>query len=676
MVNQNNSNRVTPNETININLQPQASPVDKTIAYQPDLSDAKKSAATADSLAKIGQGAFNYDVYLKREAADTMLNAVAETEAQGGNKKEWADVSKNVQGVAKFNPYIKDSYRTLTAQNIYRSSVLKLSANPNLEKMNSEDFNKFITDTKNEMFTAIKEAKIDPKNYINYVEKFNTDCYNISQAYVAKNSEYNYKNSLIEHSADLGFQLGVNSFNAKSASSKTEAITVALNSKLEQLSVLGTPKDDVAQVIATGIKSYIVNNDVNAPALEASIRDLKINGQPINEIVPNFNYEVHQMIREARRTQYEERQVDYENEQLTLKINTKDANKDFFNWYKQNPKATPAELQTHAMGLIDKFGLQEDGFGFLAEVVKDRSIFTRLKTVESNPDVQQELGALAVTGKLTGERIEKELLNGNLNIDDGLKLHDRIDREAKAEVKALEVDLNQFDTQLKDNGVYGTQLKRDPALIQMRNKVNQLKVDLDAGRITKEQAQTQASYYAQYMNEYLKMKATKNKNEDLLLNANYLRGLSYPTYNEQAATSAFKKLGFTRGSYGQRVANITSGINPNRTINGKKSPHSGYDLAATEGTPILNTYKPAVVVRAGYLPDFGNYVVLKYSNGNYCRMGHLNNITSGLLGKTIQPQERIGYVGNTGATTGAHLHTDFLNKNFLKINVETFAKGL
>lgn len=674
MVNQNNSNRVTPNETININLQPQASPVDRTISYQPDLNDAKKSAATADSLAKLGQGLNHIEPILRREADEAITAAEAGID---DNKKEWADVSKNIEGLAKFNPYIKDSYRTLTAQNIYRGSVLKLSANPNLEKMNSEDFNKFISTTKNEMLNAFTESKVNPANYANYVEKFNTDCYNISQVYVAKNSEYNYKNSLIEHSSDLGFQLGANSFNAKSESSKTEAITVALNSKLEQLSALGVPKDDVAQVIATGIKSYIVNNDVNAPALEASIRDLKINGQPINEIVPNFNYEVHQMIREARRTKYEERQVDYENEQLTLKINTKDANKDFFNWYKQNPKATPAEFQTQAMGLINKFNLQEDGFGFLAEVVKDRSIFTRLKTVESNPDVQQELGALAVTGKLTGERIEKELLNGNLNIDDGLKLHDRIDREAKAEVKALEVDLNQFDTQLKDNGVYGTQLKRDPTLIQMRNKVNQLKVDLDAGQITKEQAQTQAGYYTQYMNEYLKMKTTKNKNEDLLLNANYLRGLSYPTYNEQAATSAFKKLGFTRGGYGQRIAHINSGINPDRVLsNGVNSPHAGYDLAGVEGTPILNTYKPAVVVRAGYLSDFGNYVVLKYSNGNYCRMGHLKNITSGLLGKTIQPQERIGYVGNTGKSTGAHLHTDFLNKNFLRINVETFAKGL
>lgn len=679
MANRNNDSRVTPNETVNINLQPQAAPVDKTISYQPDLTAAKQSAATADSLAKLGQGMLNYDGYLRREANDAVLTAVADSEAEGGNKKEWADVSKNIDGLAKFNPYIKDSYKTLTAQDIYRSSVLKLSSNPNLEKMESSAFNKFVGDTKTEMLSAFKESGLDPSNYVNFVEKFSKDVYATSQVYSVKNSEYNYQNSLVYHSSDLGFQLGVNAYNAKSTSSKTEAITVALNTKLDKLSVLGVPKDDAAKVLTSGIQSYIIDNaeSLSSTALEASVKDLKIYGQPINEIVPNYAYAVHQLVNQAKRTKFDERKADYEDKQLTLAINTKDANKEFFSWYKQNQSATPAALQTQALGLVTKFGLQEDGFGFLAEVVKDRSILTKLKTVESNPNVQQELGALAVTGKLTGQRIETELLNGNLNIDDGLKLHDRIDRDAKAEVKALDTDLKTFDTQLKDTGIYGTQLKRDSTLLQMRNKVNQLKIDVDNGTITKEVAQQKANEFSQYMAEYTKFKTNRNKDASLLLNGTYVRNQPYPTYNFNKASNAFKNIAYLRGGYGQKInGNITSGINPNRVINGKKSPHGGYDLGANEGQAILNCNMSGTVIKAGYLDDFGNYLIIKYNNGTYARMGHLQNNTSSLVNKSIAANQKIGYVGHTGFATGSHLHADFFDRNLTRINAETFAKGL
>jgi hypothetical protein len=470
MVYRNNNSRVTPEETVNINLQPQAAPVDKTISYQPDLTEAKKSAANADALAKLGQGAVNIEPVL-REVADKAIEAAAIL--AGNNRSEFASVSRNVKGLAKFNPYLQDSFKELTAQDIYQTQVLKIISNPNLEKMESSQVDKFLSDAKQEMLLAYKETKLPPHSYAKFVEAFNERNFEIKQKYVVDNAEYNYKNVLIKQSSDLGRKIGLNTYNVKSQGDKSLVITLTLNEKIKELTDLGTPKDDVAKVLTSGIQSYIIDNadTINSASLATAVKDLKINGQPINEIIPNYDYAVHQLVNQAKRTKYEERKADYEDKQLTLAINTKDANKEFFSWYKQNQSATPAALQTQALGLVNKFGLQEDGFGFLAEVVKDRSILTKLKTVESNPNVQQELGALAVTGKLTGQRIETELLNGNLNIDDGLKLHDRIDRDAKAEVKALDTDLKTFDTQLKDTGIYGIQLKRDSTLLQMRNKV-------------------------------------------------------------------------------------------------------------------------------------------------------------------------------------------------------------
>jgi murein DD-endopeptidase MepM/ murein hydrolase activator NlpD len=179
------------------------------------------------------------------------------------------------------------------------------------------------------------------------------------------------------------------------------------------------------------------------------------------------------------------------------------------------------------------------------------------------------------------------------------------------------------------------------------------------------------------MAEYTKFKTNRNKDASLLLNGTYVRNQPYPTYNFSEASNAFKKLGYIRGGVGQKInGNITSGINPNRVINGKKSPHGGYDIGAAEGQTILNCNMAGTVVKAGYLDDFGNFLIIKYNNGTYARMGHLKNNTSALVNKTISPNQKLGYVGHTGHATGSHLHADFFDRNLTRINAETFAKGL
>jgi murein DD-endopeptidase MepM/ murein hydrolase activator NlpD len=82
------------------------------------------------------------------------------------------------------------------------------------------------------------------------------------------------------------------------------------------------------------------------------------------------------------------------------------------------------------------------------------------------------------------------------------------------------------------------------------------------------------------------------------------------------------------------------------------------------------------VIYAGYLSDFGNYVVVKYDNGSYARFGHLSSSTKHLLGKKITPNAFLGYAGSTGRSTGVHLHVDFWDKNRNLISVEKFQKGI
>ena len=268
---QNNNNRVKSDFVEDLTLNPQAAPVDKLIKYQPDLAEASRTRANAEALVKIGQGIIDYDIHLQKAAQESALVAYEKTEAIN-NKKEWERVSKNVEGMAKFNPYIKDSYKRLVAQDIYRSSVLKINSNPNLSKMSESEFYQFINDTKQEMFTAFNEVELDPRHYAEFVEKFSKDCYNMSQTYTIKNSEYNYNNSLIKQGSDLAFRLGTNTYGLKTEVEKTQAITNTINDKIKECLEAGIPKDDIAKsVLGVALQSYIVENADNINSMMPKI---------------------------------------------------------------------------------------------------------------------------------------------------------------------------------------------------------------------------------------------------------------------------------------------------------------------------------------------------------------------------------------------------------------------
>lgn len=81
------------------------------------------------------------------------------------------------------------------------------------------------------------------------------------------------------------------------------------------------------------------------------------------------------------------------------------------------------------------------------------------------------------------------------------------------------------------------------------------------------------------------------------------------------------------------------------------------DLAASAGAPIRAAAAGEVIVSktGGWNGGYGNYIVIKHSNGTQTLYAHNSSNAVG-VGASVGQGEVIGYVGNTGRSTGSHLH--------------------
>jgi len=82
--------------------------------------------------------------------------------------------------------------------------------------------------------------------------------------------------------------------------------------------------------------------------------------------------------------------------------------------------------------------------------------------------------------------------------------------------------------------------------------------------------------------------------------------------------------------------------------------HYGADFAATWGTPVYAT-ADGVVTKAKRVPGFGKVIEIDHQYGYTTLYGHLDDFLVH-KGQKVQRGEQIGFVGNTGRSTGPHLH--------------------
>ncbi len=93
-------------------------------------------------------------------------------------------------------------------------------------------------------------------------------------------------------------------------------------------------------------------------------------------------------------------------------------------------------------------------------------------------------------------------------------------------------------------------------------------------------------------------------------------------------------------------------------ITKKHTFHAGIDLSAKSGTPIYAT-ADGVIEYAKRKGGYGNYILIDHPYGFKTAYGHLSQLNV-KVGDYVLKNDLIGYVGNTGRSTGPHLHYEIL----------------
>ena len=103
-------------------------------------------------------------------------------------------------------------------------------------------------------------------------------------------------------------------------------------------------------------------------------------------------------------------------------------------------------------------------------------------------------------------------------------------------------------------------------------------------------------------------------------------------------------------------------------ITGVAHSHTGIDIPASGGTPILAA-KSGQVVTSAYHYSYGNYVVIDHGNGNSTLYAHMSSRAVS-EGQMVTQGQVIGYVGTTGSSASNHLHFE-VRDNYTRVDPES-----
>ncbi|MGY2491821.1 M23 family metallopeptidase [Cupriavidus sp. CP313] len=92
-------------------------------------------------------------------------------------------------------------------------------------------------------------------------------------------------------------------------------------------------------------------------------------------------------------------------------------------------------------------------------------------------------------------------------------------------------------------------------------------------------------------------------------------------------------------------------------VHGDARTHTGIDIAARHGTPVLAAGAGTVAFSGVDKRGYGRYIIVQHAAGYSSWYAHLSTVAKGLhIGARLSPGQLIGSVGQSGKATAPHLH--------------------
>lgn len=286
--------------------------------------------------------------------------------------------------------------------------------------------------------------------------------------------------------------------------------------------------------------------------------------------------------------------------------------------------------------------MEENGkFTYLAIIFNSRSLSELLYNIDMVAeimDADKRLYDSYTAARENTERIKAEYENTLAEL--GGKLTELEDEKAELEeqiasavqiIKDLENDIEEYKKQYE-----AAQASEDAVQAQIANLAAQLKAQEEEARRQQQllqQQQQQQQGGSQQTPTYTGP------------GANATGSLGWPCPSSTYVTSKF----------GPRI----------HPLFGEQRPHTGVDISAANGASIVAA-DGGTVATAATNNSYGNYVVLYHTGGMTTLYAHMSSMAVS-SGQSVSKGDVIGYVGETGWTTGPHLHFE-VSLNGTRVN--------
>lgn len=200
------------------------------------------------------------------------------------------------------------------------------------------------------------------------------------------------------------------------------------------------------------------------------------------------------------------------------------------------------------------------------------------------------------------------------------------------------------DVRVADDGSFVVGVGRNqatkPTITVVSPKGFSAKVPLDVA---------QREYDIQRINGLPPKKVTADKSQDERI---YVEWLAI----KKARKTDTPLLGFSNDWQWPVTGRISGVYGSQRVLNGKpKTPHSGVDVAAPQGTAVAAPAPGVVTLTHDDMYYSGGTILIDHGHGVNSSYSHLSQINV-KVGDKVQAGDKIGEIGMTGRATGPHLH--------------------